>query len=122
MGERCELCREFVDWNNPNTHYGGHTCDIRRLDLLSATERFVRGERVPYNHTLPQNAEVNTSNGTTSLFTFQKDDATLLGYQTKVRQLEDKLREYLALEQLGRDEAVYQLHEINKTTKKLLGE
>lgn len=24
---KCKNCGEFVDWNNPNIHYGGHTCD-----------------------------------------------------------------------------------------------
>ena len=24
---KCEKCGQWVDWNNPNIHYGGHTCD-----------------------------------------------------------------------------------------------
>ena len=24
---KCEKCGQFVNWNDPNIHYGGHTCD-----------------------------------------------------------------------------------------------
>jgi len=23
---KCDRCGEYVDWDNPNIHYGGHTC------------------------------------------------------------------------------------------------
>jgi len=26
--EKCKICGEWVDWDNPNIHYGGHVCKI----------------------------------------------------------------------------------------------
>jgi len=29
--DKCPDCGEYVDWDNPNTHYGGHTCDPKKI-------------------------------------------------------------------------------------------
>jgi len=26
--EKCKICGEWIDWDNPNIHYGGHVCNI----------------------------------------------------------------------------------------------
>jgi len=26
--QKCKICGEWVDWDNPNIHYGGHVCNI----------------------------------------------------------------------------------------------
>jgi rRNA maturation protein Nop10 len=67
---KCKICGEFVDWNNPNIHYGGHTCDIERLNKAGATKRFVRSIEEPY---MP-NAEIPTIVGDRI---FMRDPATL---------------------------------------------
>lgn len=30
---KCNKCGEYVDWNNPNIHYGGHKCADKSIDL-----------------------------------------------------------------------------------------
>lgn len=47
--EKCDICGERVDWDNPNIHYGGHTCDTERLDKIGATKRYVKSIEEPYN-------------------------------------------------------------------------
>lgn len=46
--EKCDICGEHINWDNPNIHYGGHTCDTERLDKIGATKRYVRSIEEPY--------------------------------------------------------------------------
>jgi len=34
---RCEICNEFVDWNNPAIHYGGHVCNTKTTAKTTTT-------------------------------------------------------------------------------------
>lgn len=45
---KCDICGEIIDWNNPNINYGGHTCSEWRLNQVNATERYVASEKRPY--------------------------------------------------------------------------
>ncbi len=52
---RCKDCGEFVDWSNPNIHYGGHSCEARQnqaketdsnpLNKLNVTRNIEWGEK-----------------------------------------------------------------------------
>ena len=46
--DKCDICGERIDWDNPNIHYGGHTCDTETLDKLGARERYVGSMKQPY--------------------------------------------------------------------------
>lgn len=56
--DRCGICGELINWNNPNIHYGGHTCDTDKLDKIGATKRYVGSIKKDYK---PKNTKVETN-------------------------------------------------------------
>ena len=59
--DKCEICGERIDWNNPNIHYGVHSCDTKKLNKIGAKERYIKSSKESYTPILDSN-DLNSFN------------------------------------------------------------
>ena len=53
MSEKCKHCGDYINWNDPMIHYGGHTCSEEGLIKNNATKRFLKSIEENYCPPIP---------------------------------------------------------------------